>query len=99
MLTLGIRKLIVLGIVALVFVTGNALVLVHWQNEVGVIDWADWSRTEFLTGTAITIIVVLLILLVPARGISSFSFSRTCPICNARLVTGGKYCPECGGRV
>jgi hypothetical protein len=94
-----IRKLIVLGLVAGVFMIANALFIAHWLAETGVIDGALFVRREFLTGTAITIIVVLLILLVPARGISSFSFSRTCPICNARLVTGGKYCPECGGRV
>jgi len=40
----------------------------YWLPEKGVVDWAKNIRNEYLTGTAITIIVALLILLVGPRG-------------------------------
>ena len=100
-MTLGIRKLIVLGLVGGVFLLGNALVLAHWLNEMGVIESAGRFRSEFLTGTAITIIVSLLVLLVPARQIvgDAASLIRRCPICDHALSRNGRYCSECGGRV
>jgi len=38
--------------------------VMNWLQDKGVIDMAKHVRTEYLTGTAITIIVALLILLV-----------------------------------
>ena len=64
-MTLGIRKLIVVSLVGAVVLFANFLLVAHWLREKGVIDLAQHVRREFLTGTAITIIVVLLILLVP----------------------------------
>jgi len=100
-MTLRVRKFIVLGIVAAVFLTANVLVLAHWLNESGVIGWAGWFRAEFLTGTAIAVIAALLILLVsPERVpvIGRFA-SRCCPVCDHVLTRQGKYCPECGSHV
>ena len=100
-MTLGIRKLIVLGLVGGVFLLGNALFVAYWLNEMGMIEWAGRFRSEFLTGTAITIIIALLVLLVPARQIvpGATSTTRRCPICDHALSRDGRYCPECGGRV
>ena len=67
-MTLGIRKLIVVSLVGAVLLLGNFILVANWLQEKGVIDWAQCIRKEFLTGTAITIIVVLLILLVAPRG-------------------------------
>ncbi len=63
-MTLGIRKLIVVGLAGAVFLIANFLLVASWLQERGVIDWAQGVRQEYLTGTAITIIMVLLILLV-----------------------------------
>ena len=46
----------------------NLILVANWLQEKGVIDWAKYVHREYLTGTAITIIVVLLILLVAPRG-------------------------------
>ena len=73
---LGTRKLVVLGLVAAVFLVANALVVADWLQEKGIIDFATGIRKDFLTGTAITIIVVLLILLVRPRGESGISAKR-----------------------
>ena len=100
-MTLRVRKLIVLCIIAAVFVMANALVLANWMNDAGLIGWASWFRAEFLTGTAIAVIVALLILLVsPERTpvIGRFA-SRCCPVCDHTLNRQGRYCPECGSRV
>jgi hypothetical protein len=46
-------------------------VVLIWLAEHGLVDFAVQLREEFLTGTAITIIVALLVLLVPARSAGS----------------------------
>jgi len=63
-----------------------------------VIDWAKNIRTEYLTGTAITIIVVLLILLVSPKT-KTGGLVRRCPVCDKILVTRGDYCSECGSKI
>ena len=65
-MTLGMRKLIVAGSGGAVFLLANALIVAHWLDKAGVVQFAGKLRSEFVTGTAITIIVVLLVLLVPA---------------------------------
>ena len=97
-MTLGIRKLIVLVLAAALFLVANLIFVANWLAEKGVIDWAKGIRKEYLTGTAITIIVVLLILLVsPGRG--SFRLSRRCPVCDHGLLGGARYCGDCGSKV
>ncbi len=95
-MTLGIRKLIVIALVGGVFLAANIMVVAHWLQQSGVIESAVWIRREFLTGTAITVIVALLILLVKPNGNSSWI--RRCPVCEHRMVRG-KYCSECGSKV
>ncbi len=94
-MTLGLRKLVVLVLVAGIVLVANLLIVAQWMNDHGVIEGARQVREEFLTGTAITILVALLILLVPQRGTMA---ERRCSVCDSRL-RGGKYCGECGSRV
>ena len=101
MLSLGFRKLLVLSLVGGVFLLGNIWLVVNWLDDKGVIDGAERVRREYLTGTAITIIVVLLILLVkPGRTVAGrVGLLRRCPVCDRRLLDHGKYCSECGSAV
>jgi len=66
-MTLTIRKIIVLGLIGSIQLIGNVLLVANWLAEKGVVDWAKNIRTEYLTGTAITVIAVLPILLVSPR--------------------------------
>ena len=77
------------------------MLVAHWLQEKGVIDLAQHVRTEFLTGTAITIIVVLLILLVrPGYSAArAWAGARHCPVCDGAVREGGRYCGECGSRL
>ena len=97
-MSLGIRKLIVLGLVAVVFLLGNVWLVVSWLQDCGVIDWARYVRTEYLTGTAITVILVLLVLLVRPSSARS-SWLRRCSVCEHVLVGRGQYCSDCGSKV
>ena len=97
-MTLGIRKLIVLVLVAALFLVANLMLVANWLQEKGVIDWAKYIHREYLTGTAITIIVVLLILLVAPRG-QGFRLRKQCPVCDHTLHTSAKYCSDCGSRL
>jgi len=63
-MTLTIRKIIVLSCIGLILLLGNVLAVATWLAQKGVMDKANWIREEFLTGTAIAVIVALLILLV-----------------------------------
>ena len=100
-MTLGIRKTIVLVLVAAVFLLANMWLVMNWLQDKGVIDMAKHVRTEYLTGTAITIVVALLILLVkPAREAARRSgLIRRCPVCDHRLLGRGSYCGDCGSKV
>ena len=97
-MSLGTRKLVVLILVGSIFVLANVWLVVKWLEEKGVIDFAKHIRHEFLTGTAITIIVVLLVLLVRPGG-EKPGFFRRCPVCDHTIVGRGNYCAECGSRV
>ena len=100
MMTLTIRKILVLGIIGAIFLMANILVVVNWIAEKGLPEKANWLREEFLTGTAIAVIIALLILLVNPKGSSkAVSFMRRCPVCDKRLIGNVKYCGECGSKV
>ena len=100
-MTLGIRKLIVVSLVAVLILLPNYLLLARWLLEKGVIDLAQHVRREFLTGTAITIIVVLLILLVRPGYSAARAWVgiRRCRVCDHVVREDGNYCAECGSKV
>jgi len=95
---LGIRKIIVISLIGLVFLAANILLVANWLTEKGVPEKANWLRENFLTGTAITVIIALLILLVnPIRG--RLGAGHRCPVCDKRLFGNQNYCGECGSKV
>ena len=96
-MTLTIRKIIVLGLIGSVLLISNILFLANWLSDKGVVDWAKNIRTEYLTGTAITIIAALLILLISQRA-KTGGLVRRCPVCDQVLLTRGSYCSECGSK-
>ena len=94
-MSLTIRKVVVLGLIGSILLLGNILFVANWLVEHGVVDWARGVRAEYLTGTAVTIIVVLLVLLVsPKAG----TLIRRCPVCDHVLLSRGNYCSECGSK-
>ena len=54
-MSLGIRKIMVIAIIASIFFAGNVLLIANWLSEKGVPEKANWLRENFLTGTAVTI--------------------------------------------
>ena len=97
-MTLGIRKLIVISLVGAVFLMGNFLLVTSWLQDKGVIDWANNIRRDYLTGTAITIIIALLVLLVGGRANGNRLFRR-CPVCDHRVLGSATYCSDCGSKL
>ena len=99
-MSLGIRKIIVISLIGLILLAGNILLVANWMAEKGVAEKANWVREHFLTGTAITIILVLLILLVSPKNSSGkvFGFVRKCPVCDHRLIGQATYCGDCGSK-
>ena len=100
-ISLGIRKLVVLVLIGSIFLLANVWFVVNWLEEKGLVAWAGHVRSEYLTGTAITIVLVLLILLVkPGKeAVSRVGLMRRCPVCDHRLRGKGEYCSECGSKV
>jgi len=96
-MSLTIRKIIVLGLIGSVLLTANVLFVANWLADKGVVDWAKNIRAEYLTGTAITIIAVLLILLISPRA-KTGGLVRRCPVCDHVLLAKGAYCSECGSK-
>jgi hypothetical protein len=100
-MTLGTRKIIVAGVVAAILILANFLLLARWLDHIGLIPWAQTVRDRYITGTAITIIVVLLVLVVPQTRV--FIIGRAgqsrCRVCDGVLDRPGRYCPTCGSRI
>jgi len=97
-MTLAIRKLIVLVLIASVFLLANLCLVVNWLTELGVVDCARHIRQEYVTGTAITVIITLLIVIVAPRA-GGTKLLRRCPVCDQTLLGRSKYCSDCGSKV
>ena len=89
-MTLTIRRIVVLGIIGTILLLGNILFVASWLAEKGVVGWAHCVRAEYLTGTVVTIIVVLLILLVSLKA-KAVGCLRRCPVCDKVLVNRGAH--------
>ena len=73
------RKLIVIAVCAIVLTMAGLPAIVAALNRAGVLPLARALRSEYLTGTAITVIVALLIL-IPSAGCMRFeSRPARCP--------------------
>ena len=101
MMSLTIRKIIVLGSIGIILLTANILVVATWIADSGIAEKAGWLRKEFLTGTAAVVILVLLILLANPKNATSklVGFTRSCPVCDKRLLGNPSYCADCGSKV
>ena len=95
-MSLGIRKMAVLALVVGVFLLANLWFVVNWLQNQGVVDVARHVRAEYLTGSAITILIALLILLV--RPGKEQAWFRRCSVCDHLLVGRGRYCSDCGSK-
>ena len=100
-MSLTIRKIIVLGLIGTIFLMANILIVANWIAETGIAEKAGWLHREFLTGTAVAVILVLLILLVNPKNTTSkvVGFIRSCPVCDKRLIGNVNYCGDCGSKV
>jgi len=98
-MTLRIRKFIVIGIIGVVFMAGNILVIANWMAAKGIPEKANWIRENFLTGTSVTVIIALLILLVNPGRIESNISQRRCPVCDKKMTGNPNYCGECGCKI
>ena len=97
-MSLTMRKLIVAGSVVAVLLLANAIVIADWLARLGLVGLAQGLRAEYVTGTAITIIIVMLVLLTRSDRFQPVLFRR-CPVCDHELWREGRYCAECGARV
>ena len=98
MFSLGLRKIILVALIAVIFIVANAWIVVNWLYDRGVIQWADGFCEKFLTGTAITVIAAMLFLSVTPRSSASRLVSR-CGVCDAAILGKKNYCPDCGSKL
>lgn len=100
-MTIKMRRVIVVVPIAAILLLANFLALSEWLDRAGVIGWARSVNAEYITGTAITVIAALLILLpsMPGTERRTCAPSPRCPVCGEGLRPGGRYCPACGSRV
>lgn len=99
-MSLRMKKIVLLSVLGVVVLLANASDFVAWLDEVGVITWAQYVRSEYVTGTAITVVLALTFLLGVPRVISRCAgLIRRCPVCGHTLFRAGKYCGACGSRI
>ena len=80
------RRVFVSGLIGSTLMLGNILFVANWLAERDLADWARGLRSEYLTGTAMAVIAVLLILLVSPKGYA-VSLVRRCVPGAPRLST------------
>jgi hypothetical protein len=98
--SLRTKKIIVLAVIAGIVLLANFRTLAGWLDNLGVVAFAQHLRSEYATGTAITVILALLFLLGSAGAIGTYGrLIRRCPVCDHTLLRPGKYCGACGSRV
>ena len=93
------RKLIVITIVVGVLAIAGLPAITMALCRLGVIPLARSIRAEYLTGTALAIIVTLLVLLPPTYRDTVARRTDQCPVCGQVLRHGSRYCPTCGSRI
>ena len=98
MFSLGTRKIIVLSLIGATLLLGNILLVANWLKEHGLIARAQDFRHEYLTGTALMIIAVLLFLLVKPRTEPAGRIHR-CPVCDHTIRGNQSYCCDCGSKL
>ena len=100
-MTIKMRRLIVVVPVASILLLANFLALGEWLDSAGVIAWAQSLRAEYITGTAIAVIAAMLVLFPTTSGgvRTTCAPLPQCPVCDERLRPGGRYCAACGSRV
>jgi len=96
-MTLRVRKCIVVCSLIGIFLLPMSFWWSSRLQRVGLIDLARWIRRDYLTGTALAVIAVLLWLL-PERDTCTAGPGKPCRVCDRRIVVGGRYCPHCGSR-
>ncbi len=98
-MSLAVRKIVIVVFAIAVILLANAWAIASWLDNIGLIAWASSIRAEFLTGTAITVILALLVLLSSSsrRDILSLAIRR-CGVCDHLMLRRGRYCPMCGSR-
>ena len=95
------RKLLIIGAVAGILILAGLPTLTAILTELGAVGLARAIRSEYLTGTAVVVILALLVLL-PDWNRVSWRYRitvRQCPVCEHPLGRPGRYCPTCGSRV
>ncbi len=93
------RKLIVIALVIGILFVAGLPVITECLCRIGVIPLAKAIRAEYLTGTALTVIVALLILLPSRWRVRVLPRGYVCSVCEASVRPGARYCPACGSRV
>ena len=93
------RKLIVSTIVSTILIVAGLPTITAALHHVGVIPLARSIRAEFFTGTALAVIVALLILLPSRWRVRVVPRGYVCPVCEASVRRGARYCPACGSRI
>ena len=100
-MAIKMRRLIVIVPVATILLLANFMALSQGLDSTGVIEWARSFNAKYITGTAITVIAALLILMPssPRSARAPFISRSRCPVCNEELRPGGRYCAACGSRI
>ena len=92
------RIAVVLGVMAAVLLLANTGVICGWLEQAGLIGLAQWLRREYLTGTAITVIVVILWIVAGWRHVTVVGLMKECRVCRQTMEPHSRYCPHCGSR-
>lgn len=93
------RKSIIVTTLVGVVIVADLPAITAELHKLGVIPIAQSIHAEYLTGTAVAVIVALLLLLPSTHFIGVRKGVAQCPVCDCQLRHHGRHCPACGSRV
>ena len=93
-MSIAMRKVALVTSITGIMFLANAYVIASWLDKQGIIAVAVSIQSEYLTGTALTIIAALLLL-----GGSGAIWVPRCQVCRHLLLRRGRYCGACGSRL
>lgn len=91
------RKIILVSAIALTLLLAGLPEFTELLARSGLIPLARHVRGEYLTGTALTVLLALLLLAPGAK--EGEVRPGACDVCDGAVAAGARYCPRCGSRV
>lgn len=94
-----LRKCVIVSAITVTLLIANTSAIACWLEAIGAVAYARGIRQEYLTGTAIVVILAMVFLNFGGMSRPWRCFHRRCSVCRELAAKPSRYCPQCGSRI